>query len=151
MGNAYYRGVAMKSNTTPNLDTCCRTTVVMHNATVKQQHLTTVSPNSNPTTVILQIEAEFVSKHKMSFHSVVHVHRSSHHWWRQRLWPPLKGKRSNGRLADNPLFCKRRRMVRTNNESYFTGLIYCAMIRDVAVRSITVMHTICLSSWIVLQ
>ncbi|GFU40703.1 hypothetical protein TNCV_3230681 [Trichonephila clavipes] len=52
----------------------------MHNATV-QQHLTTVSPNSNPIIIMLKAEEEFVSKHKMSFHSVVHVRRSSHRWW----------------------------------------------------------------------
>ncbi|GFV97931.1 hypothetical protein TNCV_5069711 [Trichonephila clavipes] len=36
--------------------------VAMHNATV-QQLLTTVSPNSNSTIVMMQPEAEFVSKH----------------------------------------------------------------------------------------
>ncbi|GFV63675.1 hypothetical protein TNCV_1962211 [Trichonephila clavipes] len=36
-------GVAVKSNTPPNYDTGCRTSVVMHNATV-QHPLTTMSP-----------------------------------------------------------------------------------------------------------
>ncbi|GFX22731.1 hypothetical protein TNCV_2994641 [Trichonephila clavipes] len=36
----------------------------MHNATV-QQPLTMVSPNSNPTIVMLQAEARFVSKHSV--------------------------------------------------------------------------------------
>ncbi|GFX86787.1 hypothetical protein TNCV_1409841 [Trichonephila clavipes] len=40
------------------------------------------------------------SVNTMSFHSVVYVRRSSHHWWRKSLWFPVKGKRSNGRLAD---------------------------------------------------
>ncbi|GFW43111.1 hypothetical protein TNCV_1475061 [Trichonephila clavipes] len=31
----------------------------------------------------------------MSFHSVVHVRHSTHHWQRKRLWFPVKGKRSN--------------------------------------------------------
>ncbi|GFV25094.1 hypothetical protein TNCV_1006881 [Trichonephila clavipes] len=40
----------------------------MHNATV-QQPFTTVSPNSNPTNVVLQAEARFVCKyHVVSFH-----------------------------------------------------------------------------------
>ncbi|GFW30672.1 hypothetical protein TNCV_456091 [Trichonephila clavipes] len=52
----------MKSNTTPNDETGCRTSVAMHNATA-QQSLTMVSPNSNPTIVILHAEAGFVRKH----------------------------------------------------------------------------------------
>ncbi|GFT74168.1 hypothetical protein TNCV_2717071 [Trichonephila clavipes] len=57
--------MAVKSNTTPNHYTGCRTSVAMHNATV-QQHLTVVSPNSNPTIVILQAELRFVSKHNVA-------------------------------------------------------------------------------------
>ncbi|GFX00339.1 hypothetical protein TNCV_1273331 [Trichonephila clavipes] len=60
--NAYKRGAAMKSNTIPNHDTGCRTSVAMHNATV-QQSFTTVSSNSNLIIVMLLAEAEFVSKH----------------------------------------------------------------------------------------
>ncbi|GFV13542.1 uncharacterized protein TNCV_67451 [Trichonephila clavipes] len=56
----------------------------------------------------------------MPFHSVVHVRRSSHHWWRKHLWFPVKGKQSNGCLADIPFCCKRRRMAtilaRSNSE-----------------------------------
>ncbi|GFV58262.1 hypothetical protein TNCV_4614661 [Trichonephila clavipes] len=47
-----------------------------------------------------------------SFHSVTHILLSSHHWWRRCLWFCVKGRPSNGRLADRPLCCKRRRMVR---------------------------------------
>ncbi|GFV64596.1 hypothetical protein TNCV_4965771 [Trichonephila clavipes] len=49
-------------------------------------------------------------------YSVVHVQRSSHHWCRKRLWYPVRSKQSNGRLADIPLCCKRRRMVLVDNE-----------------------------------
>ncbi|GFV34282.1 hypothetical protein TNCV_992031 [Trichonephila clavipes] len=45
--------VAVKYNTTRNHNTRCRTNVAMHNAAV-QQLLTTVSPNTNPTIVMLQ-------------------------------------------------------------------------------------------------
>ncbi|GFT74172.1 uncharacterized protein TNCV_5027041 [Trichonephila clavipes] len=41
------------------------TSVAMHNATV-QQRLTVVSPNSNPTIVILQAELILVSKHNVA-------------------------------------------------------------------------------------
>ena len=50
----------------------------------------------------------------ISFHSAVHILLSSHHWRRRRLWFCVKGRRSNGRLADRPLCCKRRRMVRAD-------------------------------------
>ncbi|GFV37756.1 hypothetical protein TNCV_3040141 [Trichonephila clavipes] len=53
--------VAAKSNTTQNHDTERRTSVVMHNVTV-QQPLTTVSPNLNPTIVMFEATARFVSK-----------------------------------------------------------------------------------------
>ncbi|GFU47598.1 hypothetical protein TNCV_2443201 [Trichonephila clavipes] len=56
------RGAVVKSNTTPNHDTGCRTSKAMHNATA-QQPLTTVSPNSNPTIVMLLAEMGIVSKH----------------------------------------------------------------------------------------
>ncbi|GFX46361.1 hypothetical protein TNCV_238231 [Trichonephila clavipes] len=56
----------MKSNNTPNQDTGCRTSVAMRNATV-QQPLTTVSGNSNPTILMLQAEAGFISKHNIPF------------------------------------------------------------------------------------
>ncbi|GFX71745.1 hypothetical protein TNCV_4131911 [Trichonephila clavipes] len=46
----------------------------------------------------------------MSFHSAVHACHSSQHWWRKRQWFLVKDKRSNGRLVDIPLCCKRRRM-----------------------------------------
>ncbi|GFV90445.1 hypothetical protein TNCV_50201 [Trichonephila clavipes] len=46
-----------------------------------------------------------------SFHSADHILLSSHHWWRRRLWFCVKGRPSNGRPADRPLCCKRRRMI----------------------------------------
>ncbi|GFT92581.1 uncharacterized protein TNCV_1480751 [Trichonephila clavipes] len=45
-----------------------------------------------------------------SFYSASHILLSSHHWWRRRLWFCVKGRPSNGRLADRPLCYKRRRM-----------------------------------------
>ncbi|GFU57682.1 hypothetical protein TNCV_3638371 [Trichonephila clavipes] len=36
-----------------------------------------------------------------SFHSAAHILLSSHHWWRRRLWFCVKGRPSNGRLADS--------------------------------------------------
>ncbi|GFU77274.1 hypothetical protein TNCV_4853751 [Trichonephila clavipes] len=60
------KGATVKSNTTPNHDTRCRTSVAVHNAIV-QIPLTTVSPNSNSTIVMLQAEAQFVSKHIVPF------------------------------------------------------------------------------------
>ncbi|GFX89006.1 hypothetical protein TNCV_2853061 [Trichonephila clavipes] len=54
----------MKSNTTPNHGTRCRTSVTMHNATV-QQPLTPVFSNSNLTIVMLQAKAGFVNKHNV--------------------------------------------------------------------------------------
>ncbi|GFV67494.1 hypothetical protein TNCV_4621751 [Trichonephila clavipes] len=83
----------------------------MHNATV-QQPPTTVPPNSNPTIVMLQAEARFVSKHNdVPFHC-----SCPYHWLVKRPCFPVKGKRSNGRLADIPLCCKRSRMVRVDTE-----------------------------------
>ncbi|GFS93999.1 hypothetical protein TNCV_4480491 [Trichonephila clavipes] len=57
-------GAAVKSNNAPNHDTGSRTSVAMHSTTV-QQFLTRVSPNSNPTIVMLQADAGFVSKHNV--------------------------------------------------------------------------------------
>ncbi|GFX02381.1 hypothetical protein TNCV_2285481 [Trichonephila clavipes] len=62
--NAYKRVAAVKSNTTRNHDTGCRTNVAMHNATVRQL-LPMVSPNSNLTIGTLKAEAGFVSKHNV--------------------------------------------------------------------------------------
>ncbi|GFV35665.1 hypothetical protein TNCV_1892751 [Trichonephila clavipes] len=76
-----------------------------------------------------------------SFHSATHILLSSHHWRRRRLWFCVKGKPSNGRFADRPFYCKRRRMVRADTER-----TDCATVRDVTERSVTAMHTICLSS-----
>ncbi|GFW87767.1 hypothetical protein TNCV_4487321 [Trichonephila clavipes] len=53
---------------------------------------------------------------RASFHSSTHILLSSHHWRRRRLWFCVKGRPSNGRLADRPLCCKRRRMVRADTE-----------------------------------
>ncbi|GFT69085.1 hypothetical protein TNCV_3904791 [Trichonephila clavipes] len=68
---------------------------------VVQKPVTTVSLNSNPIIMILQTEIGFVNT--MSLHSVLHLRRSSQHWRRKRLWLPVKGKRSNGRLVVIPL------------------------------------------------
>ncbi|GFX98657.1 uncharacterized protein TNCV_1502351 [Trichonephila clavipes] len=101
--NAYQKDAAVKSNTTPNHGTGCRTCVAMHNTTV-QQPLTTVSPNSNPTTVMLQAQKWYSSVNTMTFHSIVHVHRLSRYWRRKCMWLLVKGKRSNGgRLGDIPI------------------------------------------------
>ncbi|GFY26034.1 hypothetical protein TNCV_1917841 [Trichonephila clavipes] len=50
-----------------------------------------------------------------SFHSATHILLSSHHRRRRRLCFCVKGKPSNGRLADRPLCCKRQ-MIRADNE-----------------------------------
>ncbi|GFS50259.1 transposable element Tc3 transposase [Trichonephila clavipes] len=65
----------------------------------------------------------------MPFNSVVYFHGSSHHWRRKRLWFSVKGKRSNGRLADIPLCCKRRRKVQADTEYCVTGGICCSIVR----------------------
>ncbi|GFW33983.1 hypothetical protein TNCV_286671 [Trichonephila clavipes] len=85
----------------------------MHNARV-QQHLTTVSSNSNSTIVLFQKLGSSVNT--MSFYSNIHDLLSSYHGWRKSLWFPVKDKRSNGHLVDIPLSCKRRRMVRADTE-----------------------------------
>ncbi|GFV79879.1 hypothetical protein TNCV_1727041 [Trichonephila clavipes] len=41
-----------------------------------------------------------------SYHSATHILLSSHHWRQRRLWFCVKGRPSNGRLADRPLCCK---------------------------------------------
>ncbi|GFW94790.1 hypothetical protein TNCV_4248301 [Trichonephila clavipes] len=46
----------------------------------------------------------------ISFPSDTHILLSSHHWRRRRLWFCVKGRPSNDRLEDRPLYCKRRRM-----------------------------------------
>ncbi|GFU23097.1 hypothetical protein TNCV_3515431 [Trichonephila clavipes] len=51
-----------------------------------------------------------------SFHSATHIILLSHHWWRRRLWFDIKDRPRNGHLADRPLCCKRRRMVRADTE-----------------------------------
>ncbi|GFU64908.1 hypothetical protein TNCV_785591 [Trichonephila clavipes] len=107
-------GVAVKSNTTSNHDTVCRTSVAMHNATV-QQPLAIVFSNSNPIIVTLQTEVGFVSKHDV-FPFSGPCRLSLHHWKHKCLWYSVKGKRSNRRLANIPLCCKRRRMVRVDNK-----------------------------------
>ncbi|GFU40151.1 hypothetical protein TNCV_5092901 [Trichonephila clavipes] len=81
-----------------------------------------------------------------SFHSAAQILLSSHHWRRRRLWFCVKGRPSYGRLADRPLCCKRRRMVRADTESCVADSMCCAMVRDVTERSVTAMRTICLSS-----
>ncbi|GFS72787.1 hypothetical protein TNCV_4628431 [Trichonephila clavipes] len=59
--NKYSNGAAVKSNTTSNHDTRCRTSVVMHYPTV-QQPLTTKSQISNLTIVNFHAEEGFVRK-----------------------------------------------------------------------------------------
>ncbi|GFU20063.1 hypothetical protein TNCV_1192051 [Trichonephila clavipes] len=79
----------------------------MHNATV-QQPLAAMSPDWNPTIVMLQTEAWFVSKY-----NVIPFHRPCPSFLALLVaQTPLVSshKRSNGRLVDFPLFCKRRRM-----------------------------------------
>ncbi|GFX50005.1 hypothetical protein TNCV_2374941 [Trichonephila clavipes] len=52
----------------------------------------------------------YSSVKKTSFHSAAYILLSLHHWQRRRLWFCVKGRPINGRLADRPLCCKRRRM-----------------------------------------
>ncbi|GFV18915.1 hypothetical protein TNCV_4758001 [Trichonephila clavipes] len=78
-----------------------------------------------------------------SFHSAAHILLSSLHWWRRRLWFYVKGRPSNGRLADRPLCCKRRRMVRTDTEWCVTDSMFCLTVRDVTERPVTALLTIC--------
>ncbi|PRD28836.1 UNVERIFIED_CONTAM: hypothetical protein NCL1_31251 [Trichonephila clavipes] len=55
-GNAYKRSARVISNITPYHNTRYRTSVVVHNAAV-QHPLSTMSPDSNPTIVLLQKDA----------------------------------------------------------------------------------------------
>ncbi|GFT11135.1 hypothetical protein TNCV_1084831 [Trichonephila clavipes] len=48
-----------------------------------------------------------------SFHSATHILLSTHRWGRRCLWFCVKDRQSNGRLAERPLCCKRRRKVQT--------------------------------------
>ncbi|GFV63121.1 hypothetical protein TNCV_1345801 [Trichonephila clavipes] len=66
-----------------------------------------------------------------SFHSATHVLLSSHHWRWRRLWFRIKSEPSNGHLADRPVCCKRRRMVRADTERCVIDSMFCAMVRDV--------------------
>ncbi|GFW18098.1 hypothetical protein TNCV_4006381 [Trichonephila clavipes] len=51
-----------------------------------------------------------------SFNSTAYILLSSHRWRRRRLWSCVKGRPSNGRLADRPFCCKRRQRVRADTE-----------------------------------
>ncbi|GFS52269.1 transposable element Tcb2 transposase [Trichonephila clavipes] len=53
-----------------------------------------------------------------AFNSAAHILLSSHHWRRRCLWFCVKGRPSNGRLADRPLCCKRRRMDEVEKLAY---------------------------------
>ncbi|GFT48468.1 uncharacterized protein TNCV_3822531 [Trichonephila clavipes] len=55
-GNAYQRIARVISNTAPYHNTRCRTSVVVYNAAV-QHPLSSMSPDSNPTIVVLQTDA----------------------------------------------------------------------------------------------
>ncbi|GFT89214.1 hypothetical protein TNCV_3085881 [Trichonephila clavipes] len=85
-----------------------------HNSTV-QQLLATVSPNSNRTFVIMQIEAGLVSKpNAVPFRCPCSTFITP-----LAVQTPVvssQGKRSNVRLVDIRLCCKRCRMVRANTE-----------------------------------
>ncbi|GFU62009.1 hypothetical protein TNCV_717351, partial [Trichonephila clavipes] len=81
-----------------------------YNAT-DQQPLTDVSKLNS--TIVMLLVAGFVGKCRSI--PVVHVRRSSHHWWGNACGFTLKSKRSNVHLADVPLCCKRRRMLRMSN------------------------------------
>ncbi|GFV48842.1 DUF4817 domain-containing protein [Trichonephila clavipes] len=45
------------------------------------------------------------------FNYTNHTLLSSHHWWQRRLWFCVRGRPSNGRLADTPICCIWRRML----------------------------------------
>ncbi|GFT17826.1 uncharacterized protein TNCV_2588951 [Trichonephila clavipes] len=85
---------------------------------------TTATPsNSQPSNAevgrLFQGMGYFEFVHAVAVHPVqgfVQVHCSSHCRRRKRLWFLVKCKRNNGRLADIPLSCKRRRMIRVNTE-----------------------------------
>ncbi|GFW41543.1 hypothetical protein TNCV_4034601 [Trichonephila clavipes] len=61
IGERSGESVRVISNTTPYHNTRYRTIVVVHNSDL-QHPLSTVSPDSNPTIVVLQTDAELVSK-----------------------------------------------------------------------------------------
>ncbi|GFY07659.1 uncharacterized protein TNCV_4095291 [Trichonephila clavipes] len=63
-----------------------------------------------------------------SFHSAAHILLSSHQWRRRHLWFYVKGRPSNGCLADRPLCCKRRRMGVAFTEA--SNVHWCAKIKD---------------------
>ncbi|GFU49834.1 hypothetical protein TNCV_4058721 [Trichonephila clavipes] len=63
-----------------------------------------------------------------SFPSAAHILLSSHHWRRSCLGFCVKGRPSNGRLADRPLYFKRRGMVRAGTEWCVTDSKFCAMV-----------------------
>ncbi|GFT34046.1 hypothetical protein TNCV_4384931 [Trichonephila clavipes] len=96
------RGVAVISNTTPSHGAGYRINIEILNATV-QQPPTRVSPNSNPTIVILQVEARFVRKHNVTPFRCPCPPLSTP---LNGANAPVKGKRGNGRLADIPFSCK---------------------------------------------
>ncbi|GFX36214.1 uncharacterized protein TNCV_2065521 [Trichonephila clavipes] len=52
----------------------------------------------------------------ISFHSATHILLSSHHWRRRRVGFCVKGRPRKERLADRPLCCKWRQMVRAETE-----------------------------------
>ncbi|GFX18033.1 hypothetical protein TNCV_1577121 [Trichonephila clavipes] len=80
-----------------------------------------------------------------SFHSAAYILLSSHHWRWRHLWFCVKGRPSNGRLADRPLCYKWRRMLRVDTEWCVIDSMCCATVHDVTELSVTAMRTICLS------
>ncbi|GFV38689.1 hypothetical protein TNCV_4420571 [Trichonephila clavipes] len=91
-----------------------RVAVIVGDAAV-QHRLSTVSPDSNPTTVVLQTGDDSLVK-TTSFHTAALILLSSHHWRRRLLWFCIKCRPSNRSLTDRPLCCKRCRMVRADTE-----------------------------------
>ncbi|GFW68523.1 hypothetical protein TNCV_3300651 [Trichonephila clavipes] len=92
------------------------TSVAMNNTTV-QQPLSMVSPNLNPTIMMLKAEAVSVSKY-----NVVPFRCPNPPFIapsvEKCLCFPVKGKRSNGRLVDILLCCKMSQMAwRTPNDA----------------------------------
>ncbi|GFU47513.1 hypothetical protein TNCV_2000181 [Trichonephila clavipes] len=85
--------------------------VAVHNAAV-QHPISTVSLQTRiqPSWCCRQMRDSSVNT--TAFHSAAHILLSSHHWRWIRLWFCVKGRPSNGRLADRPLYFKRRRMGR---------------------------------------
>ncbi|GFU10398.1 hypothetical protein TNCV_3514751 [Trichonephila clavipes] len=86
----------------------------MHNSTVPLP-LNTESPNSNPTTMMLQAETGFVSKHNIApFRCPCPTFIAP--MAAKCLRFLVIDKRSNERLADIPLYCKWRRIIRSGTE-----------------------------------